>query len=157
MTAPILTGPRLAAYQPDIAPNLGTMIRTCACFDVALDVIEPCGFPFSVKALRRAAMDYAHLADITRHDDWDAFVADLPPRRLVLLTTKGATPLYDFAFQPNDTLLVGRESAGVPPEVTARADAAVVLPMHSVARSLNVAVCAGIALGEALRQVRHSG
>ncbi|MFS4436951.1 tRNA (cytidine(34)-2'-O)-methyltransferase [Paracoccaceae bacterium GXU_MW_L88] len=144
---------RLAVYQPDIAPNLGTMIRLCACLDLPIEVIEPCGFPFSVKALRRAAMDYAHLAEITRHDDWAAFQRGVPGRR-VLLTTKGEQTIWDFAFQPDDVLLMGRESAGVPDAVAQACEARVVIPMVQ-GRSLNVAVAAGMALGEAVRQTRE--
>ncbi len=144
---------RIAAFQPDIAPNLGTMIRLAACFDVAIDVIEPCGFPFSVKALRRAAMDYADLADITRHNSWEAFQARRQGR-LILLTTKAATPLWDFSFAAGDTILLGRESAGVPDAVAQAADARLLIPMPGGGRSLNVAVSAGIALGEATRQLR---
>lgn len=145
---------RLAAYKPDIAPNLGTMIRLCACLGVPIDVIGPCGFPFSVKALRRAAMDYADIAQVTRHDSWARYAADRPPGRLVLLTTAGEEPLWDVAFRPTDTLLVGRESAGVPPEVHAAADLRVLIPMPGGGRSLNVAVAAAMALGEAVRQLR---
>ncbi|MCB1366675.1 MAG: tRNA (cytidine(34)-2'-O)-methyltransferase [Rhodobacteraceae bacterium] len=143
---------RLAVYQPDIAPNLGAMIRICACFGVPLDVIEPCGFPLSQKALKRAAMDYADSADLSRHDSWPAYLALARPPRLVLLTTKAATPLWQFRFRAGDTLLMGRESAGVPVEVQQACDAAVAIPMPGGGRSLNVAVAAGIALAEALRQ-----
>lgn len=145
---------RLAAYQPDIAANLGSMIRLSACFSVPLEVVEPCGFPFSVKALKRAAMDYAEIADIRRHDSWQHFCAETAGRRLVLLSTRSSVPLWDFQFRPGDTLMVGRESAGVPDEVHAAADAAVRIPMPGGGRSLNVAVAAGIALAEALRQLR---
>ncbi|NNU79300.1 tRNA (cytidine(34)-2'-O)-methyltransferase [Halovulum dunhuangense] len=145
---------RLAAYQPDIAQNLGAMIRIAACFGLPLDVIGPCGFPFSLRALRRTAMDYARIADVTDHDDWAAFRSAQETRRLVLLSTRGAVPLWDFAFRPGDTLLVGRESAGVPAEVHAAADAAVAIPMPGGGRSLNVAVSCGIAAAEALRQLR---
>ncbi len=144
---------RLAAYQPDIAPNLGSMIRLCACMDVPLDVIEPCGFPFSVKALRRAAMDYADLADLTRHDDWTAFQNLRPAGRLVLLTTSGAERLWDFTFEPGDVLLMGRETAGVPDEIARSTDARIRIPMPGEGRSLNVAMSAGIAVSEALRQL----
>ncbi|MHA3979990.1 tRNA (cytidine(34)-2'-O)-methyltransferase [Halovulum sp. GXIMD14794] len=143
---------RLAAYQPDIAQNLGNMIRTAACFGVPVDVIGPCGFPFSVKALRRAAMDYASFADVTHHVDWDRFLADRPAGRLVLLTTTGAAPLWQHRFAPTDIVMVGRESAGVPPEVHAAADVRLCLPQPGGGRSLNVAVAAGIALAEAQRQ-----
>ena len=129
------------------------MIRLAACFNVAIDVIEPCGFPFSVKALRRSAMDYADIADITRHDSWEAFQTQRTGR-LILLTTKAATPLWDFSFQEGDTIMTGRESAGVPGEVAHATDARLLIPMPGGGRSLNVAVSAGIALGEATRQLR---
>lgn len=144
---------RLAAYQPDIAQNLGAMIRTCACFGVPLDVIEPCGFPFSVKALRRSAMDYADIVDISRHDDWEAFLKCHAKPRIVLLTTKARTSLWNFNFKSDDILLVGRESAGVPTTVAEKADETILLPMPGGGRSLNVAMSAGIALSESLRQV----
>lgn len=145
---------RLAAYQPDIAPNLGALIRICACFGVGLDVIEPCGFPLSAKTLRRAAMDYGDMAQVTRHDDWAHFLRARPPGRLVLLTTKATEDLWQFTFAPTDTLLLGRESAGVPDDVAAQADARVRIPMPGGGRSLNVAVSGAIALAEALRQAR---
>jgi len=129
------------------------MIRLAACFDSPIDVIEPCGFPFSVKALRRSAMDYADIADITRHHSWAAYQA-VHRNRLILLTTRGATDLWDFRFQPGDTIMLGRESAGVPASVAKAADARLLIPMPGGGRSLNVAVSAGIALGEATRQLR---
>ena len=146
---------RLAAYQPDIAPNLGGMIRLAACMGVPLDIIEPCGFPLSIKSLKRSAMDYADIADLTRHNSWEDF-RETPKGRIVLLTTKASDTLWDFQFHPDDTLLMGRESAGVPDEVHQACDAAVKLPMFGPARSLNVAMCAGMALSEALRQTRHA-
>ncbi|MBV1864006.1 MAG: tRNA (cytidine(34)-2'-O)-methyltransferase [Rhodobacteraceae bacterium] len=145
---------RLCAYQPDIAPNLGAMIRLSACFGVPLDIIGPCGFPLSIKSLKRAAMDYADIADLTRHDSWQVFTAASAGRRLVLMTTKADATLWDFSFHPGDTLIMGRESAGVPEEVHNDCAAHVRLPMTGAARSLNVAMCAGMALSEALRQVR---
>ena len=144
---------RLAAFQPDIAQNLGGMIRLSACLDVPLDVIEPCGFPFSIKALRRTAMDYADIADITRHDSWNDFRANTAGR-LVLMTTEGATDLWDFTFEPGDVILMGRESAGVPNDVHAAVDARIRIPMPGGGRSLNVAMSAGIAVSEACRQLR---
>ena len=144
---------RIAAFQPDIAPNLGTMIRLAACFDASIDVIEPCGFPFSVKALRRSAMDYADIADITRHASWQAFQASRTGR-LILLSTKAVTPLWDYSFENGDTIMMGRESAGVPEAVADACDARLLIPMPGGGRSLNVAVSAGIALGEATRQLR---
>lgn len=143
--------PRLAAYQPDNPNNLGAMIRLCACFGVALDVIEPCGFPFSPRAVKNSALDYAQHAEIERHDSWTMFQAKRRGR-LILLTTRGATPLWSHRFAPGDTILAGRESAGVPAEVHAAADAAVCIPMPGGGRSLNVAMAAAIAMAEALRQ-----
>lgn len=145
---------RIACYQPDIAQNLGAIIRIAACFDCPLEVIGPCGFPFSVKGLRRAAMDYADLARITHHISWDAFCTDRAPGRLVLLTTRAATPLWRHEFAAGDTLLLGRESAGVPEAVHAAADTRLTIPMPGGGRSLNVAVSAGIAVAEAQRQYR---
>ena len=143
---------RLALYQPDMPPNTGAMMRLCACFGVSLDIIQPCGFVFDDKKLRRAGMDYIDQVDYTLHKSWDDFLKTVESRRLVLLTTKGATPYNKTIFQPDDILLMGRESAGVPEDVHARADARVVIPMQPDARSLNVGMAAAIVLSEALRQ-----
>jgi len=143
---------RLALFQPDQAGNVGAILRTAACLAVPVDIIEPCGFPWSHQALRRAGLDYAELADVTRHADWEAFTATLPGR-LVLLTTSGAVALPDGRFEPSDTLLLGSESSGAPPHVHARADLRVAIPQAPGTRSLNIAVAAGITLAEALRQV----
>lgn len=144
----------LALYQPDIPQNTGAMIRTTACLGVPVHIIEPCGFPFSDKGLRRAGMDYLALAEITRHSSWRHFDEwrKGAGKRLVLLTTKAALPYTDFEFQREDILLAGRESAGVPERVHKAADASVIIPMQKGARSLNVAVAAAMVLGEALRQ-----
>ena len=145
---------RLALYQPDIPQNLGAAIRLGACLAVPLDVIEPCGFAISDKSLRRAAMDYGEIGEMARHDSWDKFL-EAPERtmgRLVLFTTKGAIPHVNFIFQPGDTLLFGRESAGVPLDVHARADARVFVPIAAGTRSLNLATAAALALAEGLRQ-----
>lgn len=147
---------RLAAYQPDIPQNLGALMRLSVCFDMPLDVIEPCGFPFSTRAVRKAAMDYGAQADITAHDSWDRFQAArrkcAPAGRLILLTTKGATAHWDCEFRVDDTLLLGRESAGVPDDVHEAADARVLIPMPGGGRSLNIAMAAGIVAAEAIRQ-----
>jgi tRNA (cytidine/uridine-2'-O-)-methyltransferase len=142
---------RLALYQPDIPQNAGAIVRLCACLGVPLDVIEPAGFLFTVREMRRVAMDYAPLADVTRHASWAAFL-ERRAGRLVLLTTKAVTRHVDFAFAPDDVLLLGRESAGAPDEVHAAADARLRIPLRPGARSLNLAVAAGMVLGEALRQ-----
>jgi tRNA (cytidine/uridine-2'-O-)-methyltransferase len=142
---------RIALYQPEIPGNVGAILRLSACFGVGVDIIEPCGFVFSDKRLKRAGMDYADHVVITRHVDWDQFQAGAIGRR-ILLTTHGDSPLYDFSFQPGDVLLLGQESAGVPDEVRADCDAAVRIPLLPSVRSLNVGMAAGIALAEALRQ-----
>jgi tRNA (cytidine/uridine-2'-O-)-methyltransferase len=144
---------RLALFQPDIAPNVGAILRLGACLGVPVHVIEPCGFPFSPHAWRRSAMDYADLAELHRHDSWAAFLAERPPGRLVAMTTRGAASLWDFRFAPGDTLLMGRESAGLPDEVHAAAVARLLIPMQPGARSLNVAMTAAIAVAEAGRQL----
>lgn len=145
---------RLAIFEPDIPQNTGAMLRLAACLGVGVDVIEPCGFAWSDARMRRAGMDYLELAALRRHASWAAFLAARaqPGGRLVLLTTAAATELPGFAFAPGDTLLVGRESSGVPQAVRDAADAAVRIPMRPGARSLNVALAAALALGEALRQ-----
>lgn len=144
---------RLALYQPDQAGNVGTILRIGACLGVPVDVIEPCGFPWGDKALARAGMDYAEIANVTRHADWARFEAGVAGR-IVLLTTRGGTRLDEARFTADDVLLFGAESAGVPDAVHARADLAVRIPQVPGTRSLNIAVAAGIALGEALRQTR---
>lgn len=143
---------QLALYQPDLPPNVGTLIRLGACLGVAVHVIEPCGFPFSLQAVRRSAMDYAPQAEIVPHRSWEDFLAGRPPGRLVLLSTKASVPYPAFRFAPSDTLMVGRETVGVPDAVAERADARVLIPMRPGLRSLNVATAAAMVLGEALRQ-----
>ncbi len=144
---------RIALFQPDIAPNVGAIIRLGACLGLPVDVIEPCGFAFSLHAVRRQVMDYGDKADVTRHDSWERFNADRRGR-LIAMTTKGAEPLWDFSFSSGDVMLMGRESAGLPDDVQAATDARVVIPMAAGTRSLNIAIAAGIAAGEAVRQLR---
>ena len=144
---------RLALFQPDIAPNAGTLIRLGACLGVAVDIIEPCGFVLSDARFRRAGMDYLEMASVTRHVSWEAFRGALNGR-LVLLTSKGSDPYTGFSFKPEDTLLLGRESAGVPDEVHASADARLRIPLKPGLRSLNVALAGAMVLGEALRQTK---
>lgn len=143
---------RLALFQPDIPQNVGACIRLSACFGVGLDVIEPVGFRFDDRAMKRAALDYGPLAHMTRHQDWAAFQATRSTGRLILFTTRGAASLADFRFESDDTLLFGKETSGAPDHVHAAADARVVIPIRPDARSLNLSVSAGIALWEALRQ-----
>ncbi|TAL02697.1 MAG: tRNA (cytidine(34)-2'-O)-methyltransferase [Rhodospirillaceae bacterium] len=145
---------RLALFQPDIPQNTGALMRIGACFRVPLDIIEPCGFPFDDRRLRRTAMDYGETAVMERHASWEAFLATHEGRggRLVLLTTSAIVNHGAFSYAPDDTLLLGRESAGVPSHVTARAEGRVRIPMADGLRSLNVAVAGAIVLAEALRQ-----
>lgn len=147
---------RLALYQPDIPQNTGTILRLSACLGVAIDLIGPAGFDFSDKSFRRAGLDYLDHATITRHESFATFEAGLaaadPPPRLVLLTTRATETHIGFSFHATDVLLLGRESAGVPEAVHARADARVRIPMRAGLRSLNIAVAAAVVLGEALRQ-----
>lgn len=142
---------RLALYQPDIPQNTGTLLRLGACLGVGVDIVEPCGFVFSDKHLKRAGMDYLDKADVVRHASWPAFRAQ-SVGRLVLLSTTADTLYTDAAFAVSDVLMVGRESAGVPADVFAAADLRVRVPMVGGVRSLNVAVAAAMVLGEALRQ-----
>ena len=146
---------RVALYQPDIAGNVGAVLRTTACLSVPCDIIEPCGFAFSERALKRAGMDYAAKAEIRRHADWASFLNTLGSARLVLMSTKAAIPLVQFAFRPDDVILMGSESSGAPAHVHDRADARVYIPMAAGFRSLNISVSAGIALAEALRQTHQ--
>ena len=142
---------RIALHQPDIAGNVGTILRLAACLGVAVDLIEPMGFAWSDRALARAGMDYATHTKVERHVDWEAFEARVPGR-IVLLTTSGAVRLDQAEFRVDDTLLLGSESAGVPQVVHDRADLRVIIPMRPGFRSLNIAVAGALALGEALRQ-----
>ena len=145
---------RVALYQPDIAGNVGTIIRLAACFSVPLDIILPCGFPASDRQLRRAAMDYGAAADITRHANFDAFDGRrrAEGRRLMLMSSHASQRLPEVEFRADDVLLMGSESAGVPDSVRDLADVRVRIPMAPGFRSLNIAVSTGIAVAEALRQ-----
>ncbi len=145
---------RLAFFQPDIPQNLGAAIRLAACLGAALDVIEPCAFPLSDRAIRRAALDYGASGQVVRHAGWAEFEtsARSGARRIVLFTTRAAEPFHRFAYRSDDVLLFGRESAGVPDAVHAAADERLVIPIRAETRSLNVIAAAAIALGEALRQ-----
>ena len=143
---------QIALYQPDIPPNTGTIIRMAACLDVQVHIIEPCGFPFGEKSFRRAGMDYIDQSMITRHKSWDLFLDTIGSSRLILLSTKAEHIYTDITYRPDDIILLGRESAGVPGDVHDRADERVIIPMTPDTRSLNVAVSASMVLGEALRQ-----
>lgn len=144
---------RLALYEPDIPQNTGALMRLAACLGVGLDIIEPLGFLLSDRRLKRAGMDYLTALDLQRHRSWEAYLDQRKPgSRLLLLTTRGTVHYHRFMFEPEDTLLVGRESAGVPETVHAAADARLLVPMQPGLRSLNVALAAAMVLGEALRQ-----
>lgn len=143
---------RLALFEPDIPQNTGALIRLAACFGVPVDIIEPCGFLWSAPKLKRAGMDYLDQADVTRHRSWNSFRSVNTGARLVLLTTKSAMSYLDFAYAPDDILLLGRESAGVPDSVHQTADARLFIPLRPGLRSLNVALAGAIVLAEARRQ-----
>ena len=150
---------QIALYQPDIPQNTGSLMRLSACLDVPLHIIEPCGFAFDERRLRRTAMDYAGHATIHRHLSWARFLdvrQAAPHPRVILVYPRVATSYLDFAYRPDDILLLGRESAGVPDEVAAACDAKVMIPMKAGVRSLNVSQAACIVLSEALRQTGHS-
>ena len=146
---------RLALFEPDIPQNTGSMLRTAACFGVPIDLIEPCGFVVDDRRLRRAGMDYIERVHVLRHASWDAYLTSRRTSshaRLILLSARAEQPYTEFAFDADDTLLVGRETAGAPAHVHAAADARLRIPMTAGTRSLNVAVAAAMVLGEALRQ-----
>jgi tRNA (cytidine/uridine-2'-O-)-methyltransferase len=145
----------LALYEPDIAQNTGAMLRTCACFGIRAAIIEPAGFPVSDRHFRRSGMDYLDHVAIERHISWRSFCEwrRAEGKRLILLTTKADETLWDFAFQREDVIMVGRESAGVPQDVHDDADARVRIAIRPAMRSLNVSVAAALALGEAMRQI----
>lgn len=145
---------RIALYQPDIAGNTGTILRFAACLGLAVDIIEPAGFDISDRSLKRAGMDYLAAVTLTRHVSWDRFEAwrAASGRRLVLASTKAAGLYTDFAYRPDDILLFGRESAGVPERVHETANGRVLIPMVAGQRSINVALSAAMICGEALRQ-----
>lgn len=144
---------RLALFEPDIPQNAGALIRLGACLDVAVDIIEPCGFLLDDARLRRAGMDYLEFADVVRHTSWDAFVR-ATIGRMILLTTKASEPYTDFHYKADDVLVLGRESAGVPEHLHQAASARLRVPMKKGLRSLNVALAGAMVLGEALRQIR---
>lgn len=146
---------RLVLFEPDIPQNAGALMRLAACLGVPVDVIEPCGFHLEDRRLRRAGLDYLERLDLTRHASWQAYrevQREVLGGRLVLLTTRGETPYSDLAYRPDDCLMLGRESAGVPDEVHRAADVRVRIPIRPGLRSLNVALAGAMVLGEALRQ-----
>ena len=150
---------RLALYQPDIAQNTGTILRLAACLGVEAHIIEPAGFPTSDRAFRRAGMDYLDHVALVRHQSWEAFESwrQREGGRLLLFTTAATVSYLDHAYRPDDILMFGRESAGVPSTVHQTADARLLVPMRPGLRSINVAMAAAMALGEALRQTGGFG
>jgi tRNA (cytidine/uridine-2'-O-)-methyltransferase len=148
----LFTTPRIALYQPDMPQNCGAIMRLCACMGVPLDLIEPFGFVWDEARVRRVAMDYIHHVHLTRHPNWQDFKQAHLGRRLILLTTKGAIHYAQMEYTPDDILILGRESAGVPDAIHAQVDARVVIPLQNGMRSLNVGMSAAIVLSEALRQ-----
>lgn len=142
----------LAAFQPDIPQNVGALMRLTTGMDVPLHIIEPCGFVWDEKKIKQSAMDYRDNAILTRHKNWDEFCDTIAPRRIILLTTKTETSLYDFHFKADDVLLLGRESAGVPDWVHNATPYHVKIPMRGQIRSFNMAMAGAITLAEALRQ-----
>jgi tRNA (cytidine/uridine-2'-O-)-methyltransferase len=143
---------RIALFEPEIAQNVGAVLRLGACMGAGVDLIEPMGFAWDDRRVRRTAMDYIDHVATTRHAGFDAFRATLGSRRLVLFTTKATQSVYDFAFAADDVLLFGKESAGVPPAIADACGARLRIPMRAQVRSMNLAASAALALGEALRQ-----
>lgn len=143
---------RIALFEPEIAGNVGAVLRLGACLGTPVDLIEPLGFVWNDARVRRAAMDYIDHVSITRHRDFAAFRASIGTARLILLTTKASQSAYEFAYRPGDVLLFGKESAGVPADIAAACDARIRLPMRQGVRSMNLALSAALATGEALRQ-----
>ena len=143
---------RIALFEPEIAGNVGAVLRLGACLGVVVDLIEPLGFEWDDRRVRRTAMDYIDHVEVVRHSRFDAFRATIASSRLVLFTTKASQSAYDFRFQSDDILLFGKESAGVPETVHDVSDARVRIPLRAEVRSFNLAMTAALALGEALRQ-----
>ncbi len=149
---------RIALFEPDIPQNTGTILRLAACLGVAVDIIEPAGFAISDRAFKRAGLDYLDHVDISRHRSFQHFHQNLhqdTQQRLVVLTTKASTAYIDFEFSAGDTLLLGRESAGVPQYVHDIADARIIIPMRENMRSINIAAATAMVIGEALRQTQQ--
>lgn len=144
---------RIALYQPDIPQNVGAAIRLCACMGIALDIIEPCGFPWDIKKIRQAGMDYVEQAQLTRHDSWEAFLEHHKGRRLVLMTTKASEDYVDFRFTDQDILIAGRESSGVPLDLHQFIKNRIKINMMGEARSLNIINATSMITGEAIRQI----
>jgi tRNA (cytidine/uridine-2'-O-)-methyltransferase len=146
---------KLCLFQPDIPQNAGAAMRLCACLGIGLDIIEPCGFPWDERKIQASALDYRAHVTLTRYSGWAAFLQNKGNKRLVLMTTKAATPYTDFSFRADDLIMAGRESAGVPEDVHAAADNRILIPLSGGMRSLNVINASAMILGEALRQTQQ--
>jgi len=147
--------PAIALFQPEIAGNVGTIIRTCACFDAELHVLEPCGFPFDMQRIKKSALDYIEHTKIIRHSSFNEFFAQeitAKNRRLILATTKGSQDYRKFDFKEDDIIIFGQESAGVPEYVASQAHAKIFIPMQNQMRSLNIAISCGIILARAIKE-----
>ena len=144
----------IALYQPDIPQNVGAMIRLCACMNTSLEIIEPASFPWDERKIKQSAMDYIDKLQMKKHTSWDAFRDTNKTKRVILMTTKAAQPYIDFNFRPDDILLAGSESAGVPDDVHAAVDGRILIPMQAGMRSMNIVNATSMILGEALRQTR---
>ncbi len=144
----------IALYQPDIAQNVGAIMRLCACTGVTLHIIEPCGFPWDDKKIKKAGMDYIDHVEYVRHPSWEAFRQSTKHQRIILMTTKAADNYLDFEFNDDDILLAGRESAGVPENIHQDADGRILIEMNEHVRSLNIGHATAMILGEAIRQTR---
>jgi len=142
----------IALYQPDIPQNTAAIIRLCACFDATLEIIEPCGFQLHDKRLKKVAMDYLHKSKIITYSSYEIFLSKKKNSRVILMTTKAKKNYYNFKFKSKDTLLFGRESAGVPKKVHDNSFERLKIPLKKNARSLNISIAAAITLSEALKQ-----
>ncbi len=144
----------IALYQPDIPQNVGAAMRLCACLDIPLDIIEPCGFPWDIKKIRQSGMDYVTQTNLIRHNSWNTFKEAYPNKRFVLMTTKSSKPYTEFQFAEDDILIAGRESAGVPSDVHESIEHRLTIEMATQARSLNIINATAMITGEALRQIK---
>ena len=149
-----ISGPKIALYEPDIPQNTAAIIRTCACLGAKLEIIEPCGFLVSDKRFKRVVMDYMDLEQIEFYQSSEKFFEKKQNQRIVLMTTKGSISYTEFKFKSDDTILFGRESAGVPEKVHKLIKDRLKIPMNSNARSLNIASSVAIVLAESLRQIK---
>ncbi len=147
-------GPKIALFEPDIPQNTAAIIRTCACLGAKLEIIEPCGFLFSDKRFKRVVMDYMNEKDIKFYQSSDIFFSSKKNQRIILMTTKASISYTKFKFRENDTILFGRESAGVPEKVHKILNYKLKIPMENNKRSLNLASSVSIVLAECLKQTK---